>query len=278
MNCIMKTKTNIDICLLFLFMNKKVLKLLKESQKDNIILSMYNDCLEGKQFDPSDKLSINKNVINDSSESLKNDLELIESIVGQKIFYIDNSDIFQAPSIFPNDLINEEPLPYIIYKYHSKPFTYSNTLEFSNRNYKLMGIILKSSKDKEIFIKNHTNQYWYSFYDKKWMNKLQDSLVNIDEMISVFFLNEESDCKLCTFSNLTTESEIQIFDYYHFDDLKWLMDNAMNDLLSNTKLFYIMFMLNKDENREKFLQFDVDWQEPNNEKLKCIIMTNNLKN
>ena len=167
MSCIMKTKTNIDICLLFLFMNKNVLKLLKESQKDNIILSMYNDCLEGKQFDPSDKLSINKNVINDSSESLKNDLELIESIVGQKIFYIDNSDISQAPSIFPNDLINEEPLPYIIYKYHSKPSTYSNTLEFSNRNYKLMGIILKSSKDKEIFIKNHTNQYWYSFYDKK---------------------------------------------------------------------------------------------------------------
>ena len=52
----------------------------------------------------------------------------------------------------------------------------------------------------------------------------------------------------------------------------------MNDLLSNIKLFYTMFMLNKNENRQKFLQFNVDWQEPNNEKFKNIITANNLEN
>ena len=266
-----------DICLLFLFLNNKILQLLKESQKDNIILSMYNECLKGKQFDPLNKLSINKEITNASSQLLQNNLELIESIIGQKIFYVDNSNISQETSIFPTDLINEESLPYIIYKYHSKPFEYTDDLEFSNRNYKLMGIIFKSSEDKQILIKNHINQYWYSFYDKKWMNELHSSLDNIDEMISVFLLKEESDCKLLNFSDLKNESEIKIFDYYFFDDLKWLMDNAINDLLSNTQIFYSMFMLNKEENKQKLSEFNVNWQEPKNEKFKSKITTNNLE-
>ena len=213
--------------------------------------------------------------------AIENDIKNIETKLNKKIFlfnYIEQH----------NNINIEGDVPLIVYNYHPL-LNSNNTLSSKDKmfyvvhdnkriDYKLKGIVLKptnvNDKVKEVvLLNNEHNAYWYSLYERKWMNVVDAYLNNemYSHIMKVYCLidNNKKHSKV-SFEDLPDEgSNSAYFENNIKTEMKWLLNNAVNDMCTHIKPFYNMFNLQYERYYNEITNIEgVDY---NDEKVKDVL-------
>jgi hypothetical protein len=119
-----------------------------------------------------------------------------------------------------------------------------------------------------ILLKNKHNSYWYSIYEKKWIYSINNYLQNevlIDKMFTIYYLiNKEQKANELVFENISVSSKkYKCFEKHFIIEMKWLLKNAINDLIANSQKFIYIFKLNDGIKQWKMLEIsDIPWDSP----------------
>jgi hypothetical protein len=145
-------------------------------------------------------------------------------------------------------------------------------------DYKLKGIVLKptnvNDKVKEVvLINNEHNAYWYSLYEKKWMSVVDAYLNNemYSHIMKVYCLvDKHKKHSNVTFGDLPDEgSNSPYFESNIKIEMKWLLNNAVNDMYNHIKPFYNMFNLQYERCYNEIISIEgVDY---NDDKVKDVL-------
>ena len=189
--------------------------------------------------------------------AIENEIKDIETKLNKKIFLFNH---IQQPN---NNINIDNDIPLIVYNY--QPLLNNNALSNKDKmfyivhdnkriDYKLKGIVLKpinvnvNDEVKEVvLINNEHNAYWYSLYEKKWMNAVDSYLNNemYSHIMKVYCLVDKSKKHSnLTFGDLPDEgSNSPYFENNIKTEMKWLLNNAVVDMNNHIKPFYNMFNL-----------------------------------
>ena len=174
-----------------------------------------------------------------------------------------NEDMFERKSeiLFPLDLVNK---PFILYVSREQNTNIENTIVYVKGKYELMGIIYTDNEGKiSVFVKNKINLYWYSINEDHWYRTIDlfKTKYNGNNMILVYFLIEDDnkEDKIC-FKNFKMEKQGK-FVLSLENELIWMVNNDLSELLTNFGLFYVMFGFEEESTIDKFVKTSELWKE-----------------
>ena len=258
-----------DMHIVFSFLNKSVKKLCFEMKDENDLSMLFETFDEG-----TNQLSVvNLNINDDELLSIENQLKTIESAFNTKCFLIQDNDLNLKTTTLSTDLLNEEPNPFILYRYYNSVNDIHETIKFSKRNYVLKGYVFLSHnvEDKKIIVINKHNSYLYSVFDDKWDHSLE-KLVDrnsINKIIGVYFLIKDQKSKVeITFSDLQNDKTSFLFVKHMKKEMEWLLNNALWELIQYLKYFAQMFDFRNVNIYNEILKIGVNWEEKEFVKLK----------
>ena len=278
MQQIYKIDKHMDIHLIFLFLNKNIRKKLRVQKNENKLSQLYKSFEEGK-------MSINLSEIFDDKEfshnflhTLENELNYLYQLLNEHYILVNNIEIInetqQITLLFPREKQSEDFAPHIIYCQYVNNFTkITQTFKHSNQAYKLKGIVVQTDnpKKKIILIKNEYNSYWYSIHDRIWIHSFEDYLQEklINKIYAVYYLDDKEQSNLhLSYSQLSFSSEkTSYFTKYYLKEMRWLLINAINDLVTNSDTFVSIFKLQDVTRQTRLLQIpDIPWNLPKYQK------------
>ena len=174
-----------------------------------------------------------------------------------------NEDTFNRKSeiLFPLDFVNK---PFILYVSREQNANIENEIVYAKGKYELMGIIYTDNEGKiSVFVKNKINLYWYSINEDYWYWKMDlfKTKYNGNNMMLVYFLIEDdnNENKIC-FRNFRLEKQGK-FVLSLENELMWMVNNNLSELLTNFGLFYVIFGFEENSIIEKFISISELWKE-----------------
>ena len=275
---------NIRYVIVYYMMYCKVNKMKKKIESINSNSNIHYVFMKMNKVNNIDEVLNNKEGNDDvimNVSAIENDIKDIETKLNKKIFlfnYIEQH----------NNINIEGDVPLIVYNYHPL-LNSNNTLSSKDKmfyvvhdnkriDYKLKGIVLKptnvNDKVKEVvLLNNEHNAYWYSLYERKWMNVVDAYLNNemYSHIMKVYCLidNNKKHSKV-SFEDLPDEgSNSAYFENNIKTEMKWLLNNAVNDMCTHIKPFYNMFNLQYERYYNEITNIEgVDY---NDEKVKDVL-------
>ena len=214
-------------------------------------------------------LCINKHIqkklrLNKADNIDVNYQQIVKNIakIKEYVSYI-NEDMFKRKSeiLFPLDLVND---PFILYVSREQNTNIENEIIYAKGKYELMGIIYTDNEGKiSVFVKNKINLYWYSINEDYWYWTIDlfKTKYNGNNLSLVYFLIEDDnkEDKIC-FRNFKMEKQGK-FVLSPENELMWMVNNDLSDLLTNFGLFYVMFGFEEESAIHKFVNKSELWKE-----------------
>ena len=271
----LSSNNNMDVLIIFLFFNKQFRQIIS-TQKETCTITKLYQLFKQEQIiiDLTEMINLNyssKNI----NDIIQQELAFINNELKEQCFYFQQIKTTYNKKLKSTTLVNDNKhldyIPYILYFHNINIDTNPDEkFPFSNREYELKGIILylKNSVHKVILLKNKHNSYWYSIYEKKWIYSINNYLQNevlIDKMFTIYYLvNKEQKANELVFENIFISSKkYKCFEKHFMIEMKWLLKNAINDLIANSQKFIYIFKLNDGIKQWKMLEIsDIPWDSP----------------